>query len=64
MYDRLLGSLNSFYLSSILLQKRIYFKRNVRNTHFSTHSLLLVKIHMGPSNLYGTHMIWWDPCKY
>jgi len=36
------------------------WKRNASNTpsntHFSTHSLLLVKIHMGPTKSCGSHM--------
>ena len=38
----------------------IFFKRNASNTpsntHFSTHSLWLVKIHMGPTKSCGSHI--------
>ena len=41
--------------------------RNASNTHSNTHFSIIfdwLKFTWDLPNLYGTHMIWWDPCEF
>jgi len=39
--------------------------RKMLATHVLTHTFFdWLKFTWDPLNLYGTHMIWWDPCEF